>query len=91
MCLAVPGKIVECREAEAWVDLQGNRLQVSTVLVPEAGLGDWVLVHAGFALSKVEEQDALQTWDYLREIWGGDPLATEGALDEVPSARPESP
>jgi hydrogenase expression/formation protein HypC len=68
MCLAVPGRIIECNGDEAVVDLQGNRLPISRVLTPEAGLGDWVLVHAGFAISQVSEDDARQTWNYLREI-----------------------
>jgi hydrogenase expression/formation protein HypC len=70
MCLAVPGKIVECSEDEALVDLQGNRLKISTVLTPEAAAGDWVLVHAGFAIAEIEEQDALETWDYLQAAFG---------------------
>jgi hydrogenase expression/formation protein HypC len=66
MCLAVPGKIVECRDDEAVVDFQGNRLTISTVLIPQAVAGDWVLVHAGFAISTIDEEEALETWDYLR-------------------------
>jgi hydrogenase expression/formation protein HypC len=68
MCLAVPAHIVEASENEAVVDLQGNRMRVSTVLTPEAALGDWVLVHAGFAITRIEEREALETWDYLRQI-----------------------
>ncbi|MBU0637282.1 MAG: HypC/HybG/HupF family hydrogenase formation chaperone [Planctomycetes bacterium] len=71
MCLAVPGKIVECDEAEALVDMQGNRLKVSLALTPEAGPGDWVLVHAGFAITELDEQEALETWDYLRQAYAG--------------------
>jgi len=72
MCLAVPGKIVECGNDEAVVDFQGNRLRISTVLTPETAVGDWVLVHAGFAISTIDEQDALETWEYLRGINGGE-------------------
>jgi len=68
MCLAVPGKIIECRGSEALVDFQGNRLNVCMTLTPEAATGDWVLVHAGFALSTIAERDALETWEYLRAI-----------------------
>jgi hydrogenase expression/formation protein HypC len=68
MCLAVPGKVIEREVDEATVDLQGNRLKVSMVLTPEAVVGDWVLVHAGFAISQLEEHEALQTWDYLRQV-----------------------
>ncbi len=67
MCLAVPAKIVECREDLAVVDLQGSRLEISTALTPEARVGDWVLVHAGFSLTVVPEDEARTTWAYLAE------------------------
>ena len=73
MCLAVPGKIIEMREAEpdsvtgavATVNFQGSRLDVSLAFTPEAKPGDWVLVHAGFALNVLDEADAAETWAYL--------------------------
>jgi hydrogenase expression/formation protein HypC len=68
MCLAVPGKVIDKAADEATVDLQGNRLKVSLVLTPEAAVGDWVLVHAGFAISQLDEQEARETWDYLRQV-----------------------
>ncbi len=68
MCLAVPGRIIETRGGEAVVDFQGNRLAVSTVLTPEARQGDWVLVHAGFSLTVMPEEEARETWSYLKEI-----------------------
>jgi len=75
MCLAVPGKIVEIRSADsppetgavATVDFQGSRLDVSLAFVPEARPGDWVLVHAGFALNVLDEKEAAETWKYLEE------------------------
>lgn len=73
MCLAVPGQIIEHRDDEATVDLQGNRLKVSMVLTPEAGVGDWVLVHAGFAITQLDEDEARETWDYLRQAFGDPP------------------
>jgi hydrogenase expression/formation protein HypC len=66
MCLAVPAQVVEREQDEAVVDLQGSRLRVCATLTPEAGAGDWVLVHAGFSIAQVSERDALETWDYLR-------------------------
>lgn len=68
MCLAVPGQIVELRENEAVVDFQGNRIEISTVLTPDVQQGDWVLVHAGFALTTVPEDEARETWSYLEEL-----------------------
>ncbi len=66
MCLAVPGRVVERRAEEAVVDFLGNRQRVDTTLAPEAEPGDWVLVHAGFAITVVSERDALDTWECLR-------------------------
>ena len=68
MCLAVPGQIIECAENEAVVDLQGSRLKISTVLTPEATVGDWILAHAGFAISLIDEAEAKETWNWLRQM-----------------------
>ena len=68
MCLAIPGQIVQqTAGGKATVDMHGNRFAVSTVLVPEARVGDWVLVHAGFAITRIEEQDARETWALLEQ------------------------
>lgn len=73
MCLAVPGKIIEMKDAASatgalgTVDFQGSRLEVGLAFVPEAKVGDWVLVHAGFALNVLDEQEAAETWRYLEE------------------------
>jgi hydrogenase expression/formation protein HypC len=58
------------RDEAALVDFQGNRLEVSTVLTPEVGAGDWVLVHAGFAITQLDEETARQTWTYLNGLYG---------------------
>ncbi len=68
MCLAVPGRVVECRGDDAVVDFQGSTLTVSKVLTPEIAPCDWVLVHAGFAITQMDEADARETWDYLRQM-----------------------
>lgn len=73
MCLAVPGKVVSINEDSsdpgsarmATIDFQGSRVKASLVLTPEACPGDWVLVHAGFAIQLLDEQDAVETWKYL--------------------------
>jgi len=68
MCLAMPGQIVQQTvDGKATVDMHGNRFAVSTLLVPEARVGDWVLVHAGFAITKLDEKDARETWALLRQ------------------------
>lgn len=84
MCLAVPGKILERTDEEALVDFQGNRLKVNTTLTPEAQVGEWVLVHAGFAISQIAEQDALETWDYLRQCGATDIAPATGEETQAP-------
>jgi hydrogenase expression/formation protein HypC len=68
MCLAVPAQVVETDGDEALVDLHGNRVQVCTVLAPEAGVGDWVLVHAGFAIQRLDAEEAEATWAILEDL-----------------------
>lgn len=68
MCLAIPARIVELEGDRAVVDAMGNRWKAKTTLLPEAKLGDLVLVHAGFAISLVDEEEAKQTWQLFAEI-----------------------
>ena len=68
MCLAVPGKIVKKIGDDAEVDLQGNRLEISTVLTPEAEEGSWVLVHAGFAIQTLTDAEAKETFALFKDV-----------------------
>jgi len=68
MCLAIPAKIVELEGDKAVVDAMGNRWKARTTLLPEAKLGDLVLIHAGFAISLVDEEEAKETWQLIAEI-----------------------
>jgi hydrogenase expression/formation protein HypC len=79
MCLAVPGKILSVSETDdpilgriALVDFQGSRVEASLAMVPEAAAGDWVLVHAGFALTVLDEAEARETFESLRLALGED-------------------
>lgn len=73
MCLGVPGRVLSVtqpsgglsRDPVATVDFQGSRVDVSLSLVPEAKVGSWVLVHAGFALTLLDEAEAAETWRWL--------------------------
>ena len=72
MCLAIPGKVVECFERH---DLKMARVQFGGVVreacldyVPDAKVGDYVLVHVGFALSRVDEAEAMRTYALLQEL-----------------------
>ena len=73
MCLGIPGVIVEIADREAGlatVDISGVRRSVSVALVDEPGApieeGDWVLVHVGFALARIDEDDARETLALLQ-------------------------
>ena len=68
MCLAIPARIIELDGDRAVVDAMGNRWKAKTTLLPEAKLGDLVLIHAGFAISLVDEEDAKKTWQIISEI-----------------------
>jgi hydrogenase expression/formation protein HypC len=68
MCLAIPARIVELDGDRAVVDAMGNRFRAKTTLLPDAKLGELVLVHAGFAISMVDEEEAKKTWQLISEI-----------------------
>ncbi len=68
MCLAIPARIIELEGDRAVVDAMGNRFKAKTTLLPKAKLGDLVLVHAGFAISMVDEEEAKKTWQLILEI-----------------------
>ena len=72
MCLAIPGKIVEVLDTVglrmAKVDFGGVVREACLAYLPEAGLGDYVMVHVGFAISKVDEAEAARTYEILREL-----------------------
>ena len=72
MCLGVPGQIVETYEKDglpmARVSFAGIVKEACLAYVPEAQLGDYVLVHVGFALSRIDEQEAQEIFSYISEI-----------------------
>ena len=68
MCLAIPARIVELEGDNAIVDAMGNRYKAKITLLENAKIGDLVLVHAGFAISLVHEEDAKKTWNLIEEI-----------------------
>ncbi|MHB1155311.1 MAG: HypC/HybG/HupF family hydrogenase formation chaperone [Phycisphaerales bacterium] len=71
MCLAVPARILSRQGDTAMVDLHGNRLNISVVLTPDAQVGDHVLLHAGFAIQRLDPRAAEQTFALLEEIQAG--------------------
>ncbi len=71
MCLAIPGKIVEITDAEnhiAKVEIGGVRRGVNIGMLDDLKIGDYVLVHVGFAMSKVDEKEAEETLRLLQEL-----------------------
>lgn len=71
MCLGIPAQIVELVDTEAGLakaEISGVRRAVSLALCPEAEVGDWVLVHVGFALSRIDEDEARQTLELLEQM-----------------------
>jgi len=70
MCLAVPARITRIDGKTAKVDFGGVTREADLTLVPEAGKGDYVLVHAGFAIQRLDEQEAQETISLFRELAG---------------------
>ena len=69
MCLAIPALVVRRLEAEeALVDAGGVEKRVSLALLPEAAAGDYVIVHAGYALSRLDPEEALRTLELFAEM-----------------------
>jgi len=74
MCLAIPGKIIKIEPSVdevfrlGMVSFDGILREVNLSMVPEAGIGDYVLVHVGVALQVVDEEEAKKTLEYLKEI-----------------------
>ena len=68
MCLAVPSKIIEIRDGLAIVDVDGVRRDASLMLLEDVNIGDYVILHAGFAISKVDEEIAKQALVDMRNM-----------------------
>ncbi len=69
MCLAVPAKVIEVFEDErATVDLDGVQLQVSLALVDDVVAGDYVIVHVGYALNRLDPDEAARTLELFQEV-----------------------
>lgn len=70
MCLGIPARIVEVVDGESRLvkaEISGVRRNISVALCPEASVGDWVLVHVGFALATIDEEQAQATLELLGE------------------------
>jgi hydrogenase expression/formation protein HypC len=77
MCLAIPAQVVELRDSDnAVVDLAGVRKEISLALVDGVAVGDYVIVHVGYALNKLDPQEAARTLALFAEIGQLDGEAT---------------
>lgn len=87
MCLGVPGKIIEIYETDGLrmgkIDFGGVRREACLAYIPEAVLGDYVLVHVGFAISLLSEEEALETLETLQQLFD--------FQDELGPAEPDYP
>ncbi len=68
MCLGIPMRVVEIHDDEAIVELSGIKRHISLQLVDDVKVGDYVIVHAGFAIQKLDEKEAEETLSILRQI-----------------------
>ena len=79
MCLAIPSKITHIENNMATIDVDGVQRKASMLLLEDAAVGDYVIVHAGFAIHKIDEAAAMETLQFLKEAaafvegGGGDP------------------
>ncbi len=88
MCLAVPGKIISIEGTDpvfrnGKVNFGGIIKQINLAYVPDAKIGDYVLVHVGFAISTIDEEEAQQVFEYLRQMGELAELEDKAGLEEA--------
>ena len=97
MCLGIPGRITEIRDeaglAMGKVDFGGVRKDACLSYLPEAQLGDYVIVHVGFAISRVDEAEALKTLEILGEmgVMGPELMTLGPGMDELAVVSDDAP
>lgn len=69
MCLAIPSKVLKIKGQVADVDVGGNVKEINIVLTPEAKVGDYVLIHAGYAIQVIDDQSAEEIFDAWEEAY----------------------
>jgi len=67
MCVAIPAQVERIEGRRGTVVLDGNRAEVVLALVPDVRVGDWVLIHAGYAIATLDEATARETFDLMKE------------------------
>ncbi len=93
MCLGIPGKLLEIHEQDSLpmgkVEFGGIAKDICLAYVPEAEVGDYVLVHVGFAISRIDEQEAQEIFSYIEQI--GELSELEGDEPFPPGSPPPQP
>lgn len=88
MCLGIPGKVLEVREQDslrmAKVEFGGITKEICLSYVPEAEVGDFVLVHVGFAISKIDEEEAAEIFSYIEQIGELSELEGHDVFESLP-------
>jgi hydrogenase expression/formation protein HypC len=83
MCLAIPGRVVSVAGDDVTrsgrIDFGGVTKEINLAYVPEAGIGDYVLVHVGFAIARIDETEARRVLETLMELESLEPNTEEGA------------
>ena len=69
MCLGIPAKVVEIDGSLGKAEVGGVRREVDLRLIEDVGVGDWVILHAGFAIQKLDEKEAAETLSLLEEMF----------------------
>jgi hydrogenase expression/formation protein HypC len=68
MCLAIPAKIIKIEDETAIVEIGDVQREASIMLLPDSKINDYVLLHAGFAIQKIDEDEAFKTMELLRQM-----------------------
>jgi hydrogenase expression/formation protein HypC len=95
MCLAIPGKITSISGDDPLIrtgkiDFGGIIKEASLAYVPEANIGDYVIVHVGFAISRLDEEEANKVFEYLREMEELSELEAKSSVPGAPSQTTDS-
>jgi hydrogenase expression/formation protein HypC len=81
MCLAIPAKIISIQDKEAVIEIGGIRREASLWLTPEAMVGDYVLLHTGYAIAVLDEDEARETLELIEAV------ARAGEEEESPTTK----
>lgn len=68
MCLAVPAKVISLEGTTAQVDMLGNWMSADVSVLPDVAVGDYIMVHAGFAIQKYDKEEALENLEMIKDL-----------------------